>query len=87
MRKKILIITTGWFPEGDAGAIRLKNVGKALIAGGYEVTVLCRGKLNDQDTIDGIKYISLRNLSGNKLIAGFDYLRFPGKIKIIISVF
>lgn len=85
MRKKILIITTGWFPEGDAGAIRLKNVGKALIAGGYEVTVLCRGKLNDQDTIDGIKYISLRNLSGNKLIAGFDYLRFPGKIKRYID--
>ncbi len=81
MGKRILIITTGWFPEGEAGSVRLMMVGKALVAGGYDVTVLCRGKLNDSGTVAGIRYVSLRNLVGNKLIAGFDYLRFPTKIK------
>ncbi len=81
MGKRILIITTGWFPEGEAGSVRLMMVGKALVAGGYDVIVLCRGKLNESGTIAGINYISLRNMTGNKFVAGFDYMRFPGKIK------
>lgn len=81
MGKKILIITTGWFPEGEAGSVRLMMVGRTLVAGGYDVTVLCRGKLNDDGNVSGIEYISFRNLDGSKIVAGFDYYRFPFKVK------
>lgn len=83
---KILIITNGWFPEGDAGAVRLHMVGKALISSGYTVSVLCRGKLNFEGVIDGIRYKSLRNLSGNKLLSAYDYLMFSSKIKKILNI-
>ena len=79
--KSIVVITSGWFPEGDAGAIRLKMIGKALVEVGYSVTVLCRGCLNDEGQVDGISYVSFRNRSGGSVVKTIDYLNFPNKVK------
>ncbi len=79
--KKIVIITTGYFPEGDAGANRLRMMAKALMLKGYAVTVLCRGKLNDRGSFDGAEFISLRNRSGGKLSRALEYLTFPSRAK------
>ena len=65
--KKIVVITTGWFPEGDAGAVRLFMMGKALVRAGYGVTVLSRGNLNENKDYDGIRHISLRKSSPSPL--------------------
>lgn len=81
MKKRIVIITTGWFPEGDAGAVRLRMMGKILVECGYHVVVLCRGELNSHGTIDGIEFISLRSRAGGKLPKLMDYLQFPQKVK------
>lgn len=80
-KKKIVIITTGWFPEGDAGAIRLQLMGRTLSEVGYKITVLCRGKLNDKGYYNSIEYFSLRNKQCNLFSNLFDYLEFPSKVK------
>lgn len=79
-KKKIVIITTGHFPEGDAGAVRLRYIARAMIDGGYTVQVLCRSKLNDSGCFDGIQYTSLRKADGRKLIRIADYFLFPGRV-------
>ncbi len=80
-KKKIVIITTGWFPEGDAGAIRLQLMGRTLSEVGYKITVLCRGKLNDKGYYNSIEYYSFRNKQCNLFSNLFDYLEFPSKVK------
>ena len=80
-KKKIVIITTGWFPEGDAGAIRLQLMGRTLSEVGYKITVLCRGKLNDKGYYNSIEYYSFRNNQCNLFSNLFDYLEFPSKVK------
>lgn len=79
--KSCVIITTGHFPEGDAGAVRLHMVAKALIAAGYSVSVLCRSKLKDSGVIDDIEYTSFRRMDGHKLVRALDYYLFPGRVK------
>lgn len=79
--KTVVIITLGWFPEGDAGAVRLFYNAKALTEAGYAVRVLCRGKVNDSGCIDGIEYISLRTQKGNRLLKLLDYKRFTSRVK------
>ena len=81
MVKKIVIINYGPFPEGDAGAVRLRFVGRALIDAGFRVEVLCRGAVNDAGCVDGISYKSLRSCDGNVVFRGIDRLLFPGKVK------
>lgn len=76
----IVFITTGWFPEGDAGAVRLRMMANCITEAGYHVTVLCRGKENDRGTVDGIDYISLRHLK-SKFGKAYDYLVFPLRVK------
>lgn len=78
--KEIALITTGWFPEGDAGAVRLRMMTKCLADAGYHTTVLCRGEVNSRGTVDGTDYISLRNHS-SKVGKLLDYLLFPSKVK------
>lgn len=78
--KEIVVITTGWFPEGDAGAVRLFTMSKSMLLAGYSVTVLCRGKANDSETYEGVKCVSLRNRTG-KVSKIFDYYAFPKKVK------
>ncbi len=81
MSNKIIIITTGYFPAGDAGAVRLLNVARALRLAGYNVEVLCRGKINDSGTVDGIDYLSFRTKSGGRLMKAIDYYLFPKRVK------
>ena len=85
MKNRIVIITTGWFPEGDAGAIRLVMVGKALLLCNYQVTVLCRGECNKRDRIEGIEYISLRGKFNSIIGKLIDYSRFPSKVKTYLE--
>ena len=80
-KKLIIIITTGWFPEGDAGAFRLSMIGRALVETGHDVTVLCRGKLNDSGCSFGLNFISLRNIPGGIILKAIDYMLFPVKTK------
>lgn len=78
--KEIVIITTGWFPEGDAGAVRLKMMAKCLTEANFHVTVLCRGKEHDKGTVEGIDYISLR-YKRSRLGKAYDYFTFPARVK------
>lgn len=80
-KKKAVIITTGHFPEGDAGAVRLRYMARAMTGGGYQVEVLCRSKLKDKGCVDGIAYTSLRRIDGHKLVRAADYYLFPGRVK------
>ena len=84
-RNKIVIITTGWFPEGDAGAVRLQMMGRALTELGYKVTVLCRGKLNDKGQYYSVEYCSFRNKQSGLLSKVIDYIQFPEKVKMHIN--
>lgn len=79
-RKKIAIITFGHFPEGDAGAVRLRYMARAMIDAGYSVHVLCRSKVNDSGCVDNICYTSLRKMDGHKLIRAADYYCFPARV-------
>lgn len=85
-KKTVVVITTGWFPEGDAGAVRLRMMGRALIDGGYSVSVLCRGKANDFGIIDGIHYQSLRTKEQGTLSKLFDYLFFPKRTRDFLKL-
>ena len=80
-RNKIVIITTGWFPEGDAGAVRLQMMGRALTEIGYKVTVLCRGKLNDKGQYFSVEYCSYRNKQSGLFSKIIDFIEFPSKVK------
>lgn len=81
MKKKIIILNTGPFPEGDAGAVRLRFMGRALVEAGYEVEVLCRGNVNDAGWTDGIHYISLKKTNSSRTLRGIDYCLFPSRVK------
>lgn len=84
-KKRIVIITTGWFPEGDAGAVRLHMIAKAMVTAGYDVQVLCRNKQNDSGCVDSIHYFSLRRRDGHKLVRVIDYCMFPDRIRYFLN--
>lgn len=77
--KNVVIITDGHFPEGDAGAVRLLYVAKAMTAVGCKVTVLCRGRLGN-GIIDEIEYISFRERKANFLAKVIAYLHFSRNV-------
>ncbi len=81
IKKKVVIINTGPFPEGDAGAVRLRFVAQALVEAGFSVEVLCRGKANDEGFIEGIYYKSLKRSEGSRIFRGIDYYCFLGRAK------
>lgn len=85
-KKTVVVITTGWFPEGDAGAVRLRMMGRALVEGGYSVSVLCRGKAKDCGVIDGIHYQSLRTKKEGTLAKLVDYLYFPKRTRDFLKL-
>lgn len=76
--KRIVIITSGHFPEGDAGAVRLLYMAKAMVDSGFDVTVLCRSKYQKGE-IDGIKYVSFREKRGDIISKAIALLKFPSK--------
>ena len=77
--KTIAIITSGHFPEGDAGAVRIFYMAKAIVASGSRVTVLCRGKYAS-GTIEGIDYVSLREKKSDFTSKVIGYLSFSKKV-------
>lgn len=77
--KRIVIITEGHFPEGDAGANRLLYMAKAMVTAGFEVTVLCRGKYGD-GRVDGIEYISFRERKSRTVDKVVAYLMFSRNV-------
>ncbi len=79
--KRVVMINTGPFPEGDAGAVRLLYTAKALTLAGYTVEVLCRGKKRDVGSVDGVAYRSLRYADRSRLLRGLDYYRFPARVR------
>ena len=81
MYNDIIMITSGHFPEGDAGAVRLYMIGKALNDAGFKVTVLCRGEIDDSGWIKTIRYYSLRSHAENKIGRIKDYAEFPKRVK------
>ena len=58
---KILLIHTGYYPDKDAGAIRVTTFAKMLKNIGHEPIVACYGKFDNYkiETIDEIDYVSL----------------------------
>lgn len=72
------MITEGHFPQGDAGAVRLLYMAKALCGAGYGVTVLCRGRYGS-GSIDGINYVSLREKKSDFFRKAVALLRFPAR--------
>ncbi len=65
-----VVITENKYPQEDAGAIRQHAMARILKDLGYEVTVVGYGKYTGkvQKEYDGIKYISLKPKSQNKII-------------------
>lgn len=83
-----VIITENKYPLGDAGAIRQHAMAKILQELGYGVTVVGYGKYtgNDLKEYEGVKYISLKAKSENKIariiyrvLFGFRALRYVKK--------
>lgn len=82
MSKKIVVITSGKFPEGEPGAVRIRMICKALAKSGYIVTVLCRGKVRDENILDdSIKYYSLRTVDEGTIKKIIDYIIFGYKVR------
>ena len=79
--KNLIMITSGHFPEGEAGSLRIKYIGKAFVECGYNVTVLCRGQAKDHGVIDGIQYYSMRSIKTGKIKKVIDYLSFTRHVK------
>lgn len=75
------MITNGLFPEGEAGALRIKYIAKALASKGCNVTVLCRGISKDSGLVDGIQYYSFRNVKAKGIKKIIDYFSFPSNVK------
>ncbi len=83
--KKMIMITNGRFPDGDAGAVRLFYVAKIFKELGYQVKILCRGKVRDQGCVEGIEYVSLRNKDSNRFVKYYEYFFFPHRVRKIIQ--
>ena len=82
MNKKILVITSGYFPEGEPGALRIRMFCRTLAYQGNDITVLCRGEAEEVGVIDGtIAYYSLRGKIRKKIDKLIDYVSFLKKIK------
>ncbi|ELC8413678.1 glycosyltransferase [Clostridium perfringens] len=88
MSKRIVVITSGRFPEGEPGSIRINMICKSLVEEGYEIIVLCRGNANEKKIVsNGISYYSLRSIDNGKFKKIYDYCRFSNKVKkTIISL-
>jgi glycosyltransferase involved in cell wall biosynthesis len=80
---KALLITFDKYPDLDAGAVRTHMFGKMLLELGYDVHVISMGPTTKFDEIiesDGIKHISYRGVSQNKIIKAIYYLSFAQRL-------
>lgn len=79
---KAVIVTENSYPEGDAGAVRQHALAKLLLDMNYDVLVIgygspTKGNIN---VYDGVRYISFRENSVNKVKRICDRLVFADKV-------
>lgn len=80
--KKAIIVTENSYPEGDAGAVRQHAFAKMLSDMDYDVLVIGYGMPTEGKicTYDGIKYISYRSNSSNKIYRIWNRIIFGNKV-------
>lgn len=83
--KNVVMITNGLFPEGEAGALRIRYIAKALISKGCNVTVLCRGISKNSGVIEGIQYYSFRSEKTHGIKRILEYFSFPSSVREYLS--
>lgn len=85
--KKVLLITTYKYPNGDAGSVRQYSFAKLYKELGYEVTVVGLGNCTNYQlvTSDGISYISLRSAQNTLTTRVKNYVGFKSKLKRFLS--
>ncbi len=86
--KKIVFLTSAFYPQADANGVCVKNVAGELIGRGFEVSVLCEGDGKDE-TIGGINIIHIKNAFGKRLCTYLDsknsaFLRLFCKILLMM---
>ena len=79
--KKIVIVTGDQYPFEDAGAIREHAIAKIFEMLGYSVTVIGYGKSTNGQLrqYDGVRYLSMRPKSANKIVRGVCRVTFAHK--------
>lgn len=75
----ILMITTGKYPSGDAGAIRMDIFIKMLLNAGHRITVISR--TTEDVSFENVKVFATRNSSDNRIVKLYQYLLFSKKAK------
>lgn len=75
----VLMITTGKYPSGDAGAIRIGIFIKMLLESNHKITVISRTAENV--SFENVKVFATRNSSENIIVKLYQYLLFSRKAK------
>lgn len=85
--KKVLLITTDRYPNGDAGSVRQYSFAKLYKELGYEVTVVGLGNCTNYqlETSGGISYISLRSAQNTLTARVKNYVGFKSRLKRFLS--
>lgn len=85
--KKMLIISTCKYPNGDAGSVRQHAFAKLYRESGYEVTVVGMGACTNfhLKNNDGIPYVSLRGAQNNLLAKLKNYFGFKSRLKSFLK--
>lgn len=81
--KKMLIISTCKYPNGDAGSVRQHSFAKLYRELGYDVTVIGMGAYTNfqLENNDGIPYASLRSAQNNLFAKFENYFGFKSRLK------
>lgn len=85
--KKVLLITTDKYPNGDAGSVRQYSFAKLYKELGFEVTVVGLGNCTNYQlvTSDAISYISLRSAQNTLTARVKNYVGFKSRLKRFLS--
>ncbi len=85
--KKVLLITTDKYPNGDAGSVRQYSFAKLYKELGYEVTVVGLGNCTNYqlETSGGISYISLRSAQNTLTARVKNHVGFKSRLKRFLS--
>lgn len=79
----ILMITSGNFPSGNAGSVRMEIFAKILTDDGNTVTAISRTEKNTSK--ENLNIYSTRGNSASKIVKLFEYFLFPKRAKAIIK--
>lgn len=81
--EKVLIVSTGKYPNGNAGAVRQHAFAKLFEMCGYSVTVIGLGESTDFEckVYDGINHISFRAKKNNLMNRIFNLIFFKSRLR------